>query len=58
MPVESQRQWRYLAANRPDLLHKWQGEAPVNYRNLPAQKRAKHHQAVMAKLRGRHSRSS
>jgi len=35
MPVESKKQWGWLAINRPDLLHKWQTEVPVDYSQLP-----------------------
>lgn len=35
MPVRSKAQWGWLGAHRPDLLRKWQAEAPVNYRRLP-----------------------
>lgn len=35
MPVRSKKQWKWMAVNRPDLLHKWQGEAPVKFKGLP-----------------------
>ncbi len=35
MPVKSQKQFRWLAANRPDLLHKWQQEYPRKFGSLP-----------------------
>lgn len=35
MPVRSKRQWGWLAIHRPDLLHKWQHEAPRDYAKLP-----------------------
>lgn len=41
MPVKSQAQWKWLAVHRPDLLHKWQHESPVNYRQLAIRKKAK-----------------
>lgn len=41
MPIKSKRQWRYLAANRPDLLKKWQRESPVSFRRLPVRKKKK-----------------
>jgi hypothetical protein len=41
MPVKSKKQWRWLAANRPDLLHKWQKESPRMYKKLPATEKKK-----------------
>ena len=35
MPVKSKAQWGWLGANRPDLLHKWQKEAPRKMADLP-----------------------
>lgn len=35
MPIHSQDQWKWLAANRPDLLHRWQNETPRDYKKLP-----------------------
>jgi hypothetical protein len=35
MPVRSRAQAAYLAIHRPDLLHKWQLESPVNLAALP-----------------------
>ena len=35
MPIRSKAQWGYLAANEPGLLHKWQHEKPVTFKNLP-----------------------
>jgi hypothetical protein len=35
MPVKSKKQWKWLAINHPDLLHKWQKEAPVKFSDLP-----------------------
>ena len=43
MPVQSQKQWKWLAIHRPDLLRKWQHESPVNYRQLAIRKKAKKH---------------
>ena len=34
-PVRSQAQAKWLAVNRPDLLHKWQREAPRDLGSLP-----------------------
>ena len=41
MPIESQKEWKWMAVNRPDLLHKWQKESPVTYKNLPKKVDAK-----------------
>ncbi|HUU93158.1 MAG TPA: hypothetical protein VM238_18345 [Phycisphaerae bacterium] len=35
MPIRSKAQWRKLAVDRPDLLHKWQKEYPRSYSELP-----------------------
>lgn len=35
MPVKSQSQFRYLAIHDPGVLHDWQKEAPVTFKNLP-----------------------
>jgi hypothetical protein len=34
-PVRSKAQWGWLGANRPDLLHRWQEEAPRQRSKLP-----------------------
>ena len=35
MPVRSKKQWKWMAINKPKMLKKWQGEAPVKYKKLP-----------------------
>ena len=35
MPIVSQKQWKWAAVNKPDMLHKWQKESPVEYSKLP-----------------------
>lgn len=35
MPVKSQAQFKWMAINRPDLLHKFQKEGKREYKNLP-----------------------
>ena len=35
MPVKSKAQWKYFGVKHPDLLHKWQKEAPRKYSSLP-----------------------
>lgn len=42
MPVKSKKQWKYLAIHHPELLHKWQEEAPVVFENLPNKKKSEH----------------
>lgn len=47
MPVVSKHQWKWMAVNRPDLLHKFQQESPVVYSRLPqrvSQRRPQHRQ--------------
>ena len=41
MPVQSQQQFKWLAANRPDLLSKWQKESPRMFKSLPKRSPAK-----------------
>lgn len=36
MPVRSKAQWGFLAVNHPELLRKWQKEAPVKMSELPS----------------------
>jgi hypothetical protein len=38
MPIKSKKQWKYFAMHHPELLHKWQKEAPVDYKKLPEKK--------------------
>ncbi len=42
MPITSKAVWREMAINQPELLHKWQKESPVTYKNLPEHKSAIH----------------
>jgi hypothetical protein len=35
MPIRSKAQLAFFAIHHPDLLHKWQKEAPVNLAKLP-----------------------
>lgn len=60
MPVRSKKQWKWLAIHRPDLLKKWQEEAPVDYKKLPKRvKKAKKKGSKVAKhTRRRHARKS
>jgi len=41
MPIQSKAQWRALAVKRPDILHKWQNEAPRTFSKLPERKKPK-----------------
>lgn len=58
MPVKSKKQWKWLGANRPDLLKKWQEEDPRDYKKLPKRvKKAKKKGRKIAKhTRRRHER--
>ena len=35
MPIRSKAQWGMMAVKHPELLHRWQEEAPVRYAGLP-----------------------
>jgi len=35
VPIKSQKEWKFLAVNHPDVLHKLQQDQPVVYSKLP-----------------------
>jgi hypothetical protein len=51
MPITSRAQLRYFAAKHPDLLKKWQAEAPVKYADLPEKKKSEPYRKVKDYLR-------
>ena len=41
MPVKSKAQMKWMAINKPELLHKWQKEKKRNYKSLPVRVKKK-----------------
>jgi len=41
MPVRSKKQWKWMRVNAPEMLRKWQGESPVDFKALPNRVKAK-----------------